>query len=166
MIQKDGHNWTVNGASTHARQFVAVFQVLCSLYGFTWVGYAQNSLEFFSRSPLIHAKNLVLHSKPFWSQLTLLQGCALDERSSDGIWRFRTFSFKCYVDHSYTLYSSENTDIRNWVHLFESPCIQNCDFSFVALSKCCAGRAVIGISVSHTAGRNVSNYITLSEGKP
>ena len=46
--------WTVNGASTHARQLVAVFQVLCSLYGLTCVGYVQNSLEFVSRSPLIH----------------------------------------------------------------------------------------------------------------
>jgi len=45
---------TINGASTHARHFVAVFQVLCSLYGLTCVGYAQNSLEFLSRSPLIH----------------------------------------------------------------------------------------------------------------
>ena len=42
------------GASTHARQLVAVIQVLCSLYGLTCVGYAQNSLEFVSRSPLIH----------------------------------------------------------------------------------------------------------------
>ena len=54
VIQKDGLNWTVNGASTHARQLVAVFQVLCSLYGLTCVGYAQNSLEFVSCSPLIH----------------------------------------------------------------------------------------------------------------
>ena len=45
---------TVNGASTHARQLVAAFQVLCSLYGLTCVGYAQNSLEFVSSSPLIH----------------------------------------------------------------------------------------------------------------
>ena len=53
VIQKDGFNfvcrlgeepvsvvggmaWTVNGASTHARQLVAVFQVLCWLYGLTW----------------------------------------------------------------------------------------------------------------------------------
>jgi len=41
VIQKDGLNWTVNGASTHARQLVAVFKVLCSLYGLTCVGYAQ-----------------------------------------------------------------------------------------------------------------------------
>jgi len=54
VIKKDGLNWTVNGASTHARQLVAVFQVLCSLYGLTCMGYAQNSLEFVSRSPLIH----------------------------------------------------------------------------------------------------------------
>ena len=45
---------TLNGASTHARQLAAVFQVLCSLYGLTCVGYAQNSLDFISRSPLIH----------------------------------------------------------------------------------------------------------------
>ena len=44
---------------------VAVFQVLCSLYGLTCVGYAQNSLEFISHSPLVHAKNLVLHSSHF-----------------------------------------------------------------------------------------------------
>ena len=54
MIQKDGLNWRVNGASTHAKQLVAVFQVLYSLYGLTCVDYAQNSLEFVSRSPLIH----------------------------------------------------------------------------------------------------------------
>jgi hypothetical protein len=29
--QKDGVNLTVNGTSTHARQLVVVFQVLCSL---------------------------------------------------------------------------------------------------------------------------------------
>ena len=29
VIQKGGLSWTVNGASTHARQLVAVFQVLC-----------------------------------------------------------------------------------------------------------------------------------------
>jgi len=71
VIQKDGLNfvcrlgkepvpvvggmaWTVNGASTHAGQLVAIFQVLCSLYGLTCVGYAQNPLEFVSCSPLIH----------------------------------------------------------------------------------------------------------------
>ena len=37
-IQEDGLNWRVNGASTHARQLVAVFQVLCPLYGLTWRG--------------------------------------------------------------------------------------------------------------------------------
>jgi len=31
VIQKDGLNLTINGASTHARQLVTVFQVLCSL---------------------------------------------------------------------------------------------------------------------------------------
>jgi len=65
VIQKDGLNCTVNGASTHARQLVVVFQVLCSLYGLTCMGYAQIFLEFISRSPLIHAKILVLYSSRF-----------------------------------------------------------------------------------------------------
>ena len=65
VIQIDGLNLTVNGASTHARHFVAVFQVLCSLYGLICVGYDLNSLEFVSHSPLIHAKILVLHSGHF-----------------------------------------------------------------------------------------------------
>jgi len=50
VIQKYELNWTVNGDSTHTWQLVAVFQVLCSLYGLTCVG----SLEIVSRSPLIH----------------------------------------------------------------------------------------------------------------
>jgi len=33
-------------------------------------------------------------------------------------------SFKCYVDHSHTMYSSGNIDVRNWVYLFKSPCIR------------------------------------------
>ena len=34
-----------------------------------------------------------------------------------------TSCFKCYVDHSHTMYSSGNIDVRNWVSLFESRCI-------------------------------------------
>ena len=49
----------------------------------------------------------------------------LGERCSGGIWKFRTSSFKCYVDHSHTMYSSGNIDVRNWVNLFESRCISN-----------------------------------------
>jgi hypothetical protein len=59
------------------------------------------------------------------SQLMLLHSCALDEHSSGSIWKFRTSSFKCYVDHSHTMYSSGNTDVRNWVRLFELRCINN-----------------------------------------
>ena len=55
--------------------------------------------------------------------LMLLHGCALGKRSSGGIWKFRTSSFKCYVYHSHTLYCSGIIDVRNWVHLFESCCI-------------------------------------------
>jgi len=70
VIQKDGLNWTVNGTSSHARQLVAVFQVLCSLYGLTSVGYAQNSLEFDSRSPLIHVvgRSFCLYTDSLFSQ--------------------------------------------------------------------------------------------------
>ena len=81
--------------------------------------YSSRRLSF---NELTNAKNLVLHSSQFCSQLTLLHGCALGERSSGGIWKFRTSSFKCYVDHSHTMYSSGNIDVRNWLHLFERPC--------------------------------------------
>ena len=73
-----------------------------------------------SFNELTNAKYLVLHSSHFalnW------RCCALGERSSGGIWKFRTSSLKCYVDHSHTMYSSGNIDVRNWAHLFESPCI-------------------------------------------
>jgi len=62
-------------------------------------------------------KNLVLHSRHFalnW------RCCTLDEHSSDGIWKCRISSFKCHVDHSHTIYSSGNIDVRNWVDPFES----------------------------------------------
>ena len=63
--------WTANGASTHARQLVAVFQVLCSLYELTGVGYAQNSLEFVSRSPLIHVvgRSFSLYTDRLFAQI-------------------------------------------------------------------------------------------------
>jgi len=78
---------------------------------------------------LANTKYLVLHSSHFalnW------HGCALGERSSGSIWKFRTCSFNCYVDHSHTMYSSGNIDVRNWVHLFESRCI-----SILRYSVCC-----------------------------
>ena len=81
MIRKDGLKEpvpvvrlmasTVSGASTHARLLVAVFQVLCSLYGLNCVGYAQNSLEFVSRSPLIHvvARSFCLYTNRLFVQI-------------------------------------------------------------------------------------------------
>jgi len=71
VIQKDGLNWRVNGASTHARQLIAVFQVLCSLYGLTCVGYAQNSLNFVSRSLLIHVvgRSFCLYTDSLFAQI-------------------------------------------------------------------------------------------------
>ena len=56
-----------------------------------------------------------------FSQLTLLHSCALGERSSGGIWKFRTSSLKCYVDHSHTMYSLGNIDVRNWVYFLNHP---------------------------------------------
>jgi hypothetical protein len=44
--------------------------------------------------------------------------CELGELSSGGILKYRTPSFKCHVDHSHTMYSSGNIDVRNLVHLF------------------------------------------------
>jgi len=75
-----GMAWTVNGASTRARQLVAVFQVLCSLYGLTCVGHAQNCPEFFSRSPLIHpvGRSFCLYTDSLFAQI----GDSNDKRSS------------------------------------------------------------------------------------
>ena len=71
VIQKGALSWTVNGASTHARQLVPVFQVLCSLYGLTCVGYAQNALEFASRSLLIHVvdQSFCLYTDSLFAQI-------------------------------------------------------------------------------------------------
>jgi len=71
MIQKDGLNLTVNGASIHARLLVSVFQVLCSLYGLTCADYAQNALEFVSRAPLIHVvgRSFCLHTESLFAQI-------------------------------------------------------------------------------------------------
>ena len=76
--------------------------------------YSRHRLSF---NELTNAKNLVLHSSHFalnWRCCT-----AIGERSSGGIWKFSTSSFKCYVDHSHTVYSSGNIDVRNWVNIFE-----------------------------------------------
>jgi len=43
VIQRDGLSWKVKSSSTHARHLVAVFQVLCSLYVSTCLGYFQIS---------------------------------------------------------------------------------------------------------------------------
>ena len=71
VIQKDGLSCAVNGASTCARQLVVVFQVICSLYGLTCVGYAQNCLEFVSCSPLIHVvgRSFCLYTDSLFAQI-------------------------------------------------------------------------------------------------
>ena len=120
VIQNDGLNWRVNGASTHARQLVTVFPVLCSLNGLTCVGYPQNSLEFFSFCPLIHAKYSVLHSGHF----ALKWRCCISVNyASDLAVRFENVGsplLKCYVVHSYTINSSGNIHGQKWVNIFES----------------------------------------------
>jgi len=73
----------------------------------------------------------------------LLHGCVLGERSSGGISKFRTTSFKCYVDHSCTMYSSGNIDVRNWIHLFESRCIiLQCIHRSVTVLQCSTNACV------------------------
>ena len=70
--------------------------------------YSSRRLSF---NELTNAKNLVLHNSHFafnWRCCT-----ALGVRSSGGICKFRTSSFKCYVDHSHSMYSSGNIDERN-----------------------------------------------------
>ena len=76
-----------------------------------------------SFNELTNAKKSCVAQWPFCSELALLHGCALGERSSGEIWKIRISSFKCYVYHSRIMYSSGNIDIRNWVHLFESHCV-------------------------------------------
>ena len=75
-MQGDSKRWTqlkINGASTHARQLFAVFQVLCSLYGLICVGYTQTSLKFISRSPLIHVagRSFCLFTDSLFVQLVI-----------------------------------------------------------------------------------------------
>jgi len=83
VIQKDVLHWKVNVASTNARQLVAVFKVLCPLYGLTCVGYAHI---------LIRYTQKILCYIVACSQLLLLHGYALGERSSDVIWTRRISS--------------------------------------------------------------------------
>jgi len=60
-----------------------VFQVLCSLYGLSCMGYAQNSLEFVSHSPLIHVvgRSFCLYIDSLFAQI----GDSNDECSSSEV---------------------------------------------------------------------------------
>ena len=74
-------------------------------------------------SELTKAKNLVLHSSHFvlnWRCCTVL-----GKLSSGGIWKFMTSSFKCYIDHSHTMYSSGNIEVGIWVNPFKTRSITN-----------------------------------------
>ena len=72
-IQGDSKRWTQLNSKWHLNtcQTVAVFQVLCSLYSLTCVGYAQNSLEFVSHSPLIHvvSQSFCLYTDSLFAQI-------------------------------------------------------------------------------------------------
>jgi len=72
-----------------------------------------------SFNEVTNTKTHVLHSSNF----ALKWHCTIGERSSGGIWKYRTSSFKCYVDHWHIMCSSGNLEVWNWVHLFESRCI-------------------------------------------
>jgi len=65
VIHKDVLNWRLNGTSTHTRQLVAVFQVLCSLYGLTKTKRMLHSSRRLSPIELTNAKILVLHRNHF-----------------------------------------------------------------------------------------------------
>ena len=87
-----------------------------------------------SFNELTKAKNLVLHSSHFalcWRCCT-----ALGERSSGGIWKFRTSSFKCYVDHSHIMYSSGNIDVRNSVHFLNHPVYRTTQWYVARVQLC------------------------------
>ena len=70
MIKK---RWTQLNSERrlNTRHTAAAFQVLYSLYGLTCVGYAQNCLEFVSRSPLIHVvgRSFCLYTDSLFAQI-------------------------------------------------------------------------------------------------
>jgi hypothetical protein len=100
--------WTLNVASTHARQLVAVFQVLCSLYELTCVCYRQNSLQFISRSPLIHA-----NGRGFCPYRDSLFAEIGDSNDKCSCWRFSVETkTKRMLHHSRRLRSNEFTNAK------------------------------------------------------
>jgi len=61
-----------------------------------------------------NAKNLVQHGSHFalnWRRCTAVRYASALAVVFE---TFRTSSFKCYVVHSHTMYSSGNIDVRNW----------------------------------------------------
>ena len=74
IVQGDSKRWThLNSKrrlNTHQTVF-AVFQVLCSFYGLTCGGYAQNSLKFVTRSPVIQVvgRNFYLYTDSQFAQI-------------------------------------------------------------------------------------------------
>jgi len=96
-----------------------------------------------SFNELTNAKNIFFCIVAIFFQLTLLHGCAIDENSNDSICKFSISSFKCYGVYSYTMYSSENIDVRNWVQHFKSrriitPFTLNEFFMYKDDSQCCS----------------------------
>ena len=72
---------------------------------------------------LLSRRDLFIVEVEIHSENVQHPGASGVQRSGSVIWKFRTSSFKCYVDHSHTMYSSGNIEVRNWVNLFESRCI-------------------------------------------
>ena len=124
MVQKDrikepvpvvgGMAWTVNGASTRARHMVAVFQALCSLYGLTCVGYAQNSLEFISRSSLINVvdRSFCVYTDSLFAEI----GDSNDMLFLVGGWMFkRRRNARCTVARMQNIFCSQLTLLQGCV---------------------------------------------------
>jgi hypothetical protein len=85
----------------------------------------------------------------------LLYGSAPGERSSGGIWKFRTSSFKCYVAHWHTAYSSANVYVPIWVHFMNHAVSWNkikCECADVnpAVVKCAEHTACLSVCLQFT----------------
>jgi len=63
------------------------------------------------------------------------------------------------------MYSSGNIDVRNWVHLFESPCINSLERSNCVC--CVSGQRVRRYAIAHNQQQGISKHLlTVSARKP
>jgi len=89
-----------------------------------WLAWATlKSLLNLSHVLLWYTQNILCYIVTILLSTDAAAGYAIGEGSSGVIRKHRIFSFKCCADHSHTVHSSGNIDVRNWVHLCESRCI-------------------------------------------